>query len=312
MSKRITVGVPTYNRSEIVLQNFLKLKNVCENLNLDLLIIDNGSAQNEQLKMKSFFVKLGFTNFHMYKNNSGFHESFSRIILHTRTPFILFLSDEDILIEKNFYQIQDFIDQFNPGVMLPLRNNEKSVNFKTVFKKASPRQMVFATTYISGIVFETKVAQAKISVLESKLRNEIFWQLYPHLVLLYVLSCVKKAYTYNPITIQHVFDARIFKFKRKKRKLQASIEPYWLPTPRVLQHGSHIRCIHLLKTLVTDASSRRLMDKVENVVKKSFFGRMQDSIMITDIIALDAYKQISLKFFLSNVKYQINKLNIFK
>lgn len=98
----LTIAIPTYNRGYILEKTLLNLQNIL-NLNctyrscVEVLISNNGSSDNT----KEILSKYSFKYFNQNKN-IGFDENILFLYKHANSEYILFLSDDDILLYNGF------------------------------------------------------------------------------------------------------------------------------------------------------------------------------------------------------------------
>ena len=82
----LTIAIPTYQRSSTILNSVELLIPLCKKMNVQIVIIDNGSTDNTYitlLKKEKAFPNIKIVK---YKENMGFKESFVRIFdnIHTK------------------------------------------------------------------------------------------------------------------------------------------------------------------------------------------------------------------------------------
>ena len=97
--KILTLGIPTFNRSNILikcLDNIIRL-NILDKINI--LIIDNNSDDNTF----NLITKKYNNKFDIYKNNEniGFSKNTIKLFEYCKTKYLLWMSDEDFLISAN-------------------------------------------------------------------------------------------------------------------------------------------------------------------------------------------------------------------
>lgn len=109
---KITIGIPTYNRSESlreVLENLADLYS--SNPVFHVLIIDDSTSttcisKNSSLS-KEFNHKLPLS-LYKNKNNLGFAGSFIRLLEHCSTDYMVSLADDDFIVKDHFKEITSF------------------------------------------------------------------------------------------------------------------------------------------------------------------------------------------------------------
>lgn len=110
----LTIGIPTFNRKEIVKKNILNIlsDNFLLDNDINLIVSDNGSTDDtfdtlcdiqEQYKFGKKFKVI------KNKENLGFTKNIFELFKATDTKYLLLTSDEDFIVKKNFYILKNFL-----------------------------------------------------------------------------------------------------------------------------------------------------------------------------------------------------------
>jgi glycosyltransferase involved in cell wall biosynthesis len=102
MISLLTIAIPTYNRGYILEKTLLNLQNILDLNNtyrscVEVLISNNGSIDNT----KEILSKYSFKYFNQNKN-IGYDENILFLYKQANSEYILFLSDDDILLHSGF------------------------------------------------------------------------------------------------------------------------------------------------------------------------------------------------------------------
>ena len=124
--EKVTLYIPTYNRSERLSKNLLDLFNKIKNENLysniDILVGDNCSTDSTitVLKDLSMIAKDKRIQFNYFVNDSnlGFNENVKQGYLRFQGEYIIFLSDDDNLISGALSTYLKLIFEIKPSVAL--------------------------------------------------------------------------------------------------------------------------------------------------------------------------------------------------
>ena len=114
----LTIAIPTYNRGYILEKTLSNLKNIL-NLNtnykskIDVLISKNGSNDNT----KEILSKFPFKSFNQVKN-LGYDDNISFLYERAVSDYILFLSDDDILLNEGLICLMNKLINRNYDLIL--------------------------------------------------------------------------------------------------------------------------------------------------------------------------------------------------
>ena len=122
----LTIGIPTYNRKEAILSCLDHLYEKKIHLKARILVIDNASEdQSYQIIHKKYSHV-----FDIYKNkyNIGFAGNTIELFKNCSTEYLLWLSDEDIIIESNIEKLITILSNNSYFFLCPQYyvNNNKS------------------------------------------------------------------------------------------------------------------------------------------------------------------------------------------
>ena len=96
--KLITIGIPTYNRREIIVKHINYLLKLNLPTFVDVLIIDNNSLDGSYDAVRSLVAEND--NFKLLKNkeNVGVAKSFIKLFHESNSEYLIFTSDEDFVL----------------------------------------------------------------------------------------------------------------------------------------------------------------------------------------------------------------------
>ena len=112
----LTIGIPTFNRKEIVKKNILNIlsDNFLFDNDINLVVSDNGSTDDtfdtlcDIQKQYKFGKKLKIIR---NKKNLGFTKNIFELFGSSDTKYLLLTSDEDFIVKKNFYLLKNFLEE---------------------------------------------------------------------------------------------------------------------------------------------------------------------------------------------------------
>lgn len=129
---KLTIAIPTYNRSSYLDKNLSILYEEQKQSNFGILISNNGSNDDTINVINKWQNKLKNIQTNHFLKNKGWTHNFNYCLKETDTEYVILLGDDDF-IEKGFLkQITSYIDKKHVDlIFLKSYNNEKKSNFKS-------------------------------------------------------------------------------------------------------------------------------------------------------------------------------------
>lgn len=186
--------MPTYNRRSSIekrVQNYVALSSLEQ---INIIIADNFSTDGTFEYLRSAFKdKKNISIFQHYKNIGAAHNliQFFDIV---ETDYLMFCSDEDEVIAENISIYLEFLASEKPNYVRG--NYYKQVGQLSRLKREcangliehlSSKNLAIYSTYISGLIFNTKSCKKFIELLKSKIDISFYTKFFPHQELLYWL-----------------------------------------------------------------------------------------------------------------------------
>ena len=125
--KKITIIIPTYNRKINI--KLLRIFSNFEN-KINVYIIDDGSKKNFKDYNRKQVKKYKHIKYFSYNNNKGQSYACNVGIKKTKSQYIWFFDDDDIVTIKTIHQILFNLNKNIDGFLLPMKQvyNNKTVN----------------------------------------------------------------------------------------------------------------------------------------------------------------------------------------
>ena len=205
--KLITIGIPTYNRREIILKHINYLLKLNLPTFVDVLIIDNNSSDNSYDAVRSLVV--GNDNFKLLKNkeNVGVAKSFIKLFHESNSEYLIFTSDEDFVLMDQMIELKEFIENKSPSFISPQMylNNGSSGNIlyrgKEDISLIDPSEARDASFYTSGTVYKISECRDVLKSIDDAIDTNEFAHLYPQVLLTTLLLARGVGYFYDkPLT----------------------------------------------------------------------------------------------------------------
>jgi len=231
-NKILTIGIPTFNRSDALIKNidFILSLDILERI--ELLVIDNDSDDgtfdtlNSRYKNKFTFIK--------NETNIGFSKNTIKLFNYCKTKYLMWLSDEDFIYEENIYKLLTLLEQndyyflcpqfYLDGKLYRGKNKNTTLNYGDL-------RYPTASSHLSGLVFNvthTKDISNEFENIFLKYGN--LSKYYPQIFILIKLvsldisKCVyinfPVSYTKNPMPDTHGTDALGFLYSHTSQRLR--------------------------------------------------------------------------------------------
>lgn len=113
----LTIGIPTFNRSEFLEENLTLLAQQ-QHESVMILVSDNGSTDDTRNVVERFKNVMPNLIYHRNEQNIGFDGNMIKLYELARTPYIWFLSDDDFIEAGSVQTVVDALCQYNPTVAL--------------------------------------------------------------------------------------------------------------------------------------------------------------------------------------------------
>ena len=263
----LTVGIPSFERADSAAQTIRNLFFLNNYPEIKLVLINNGSIRTSYIEAQNELKSLKQSKYLEFQYNLGFAESFLRVIEHCETEYLLFLSDEDYLIEEGFENLLNLLKETKPSfVSLRRSSMKKHKKLKTV--KLSAIKGV--SSYVSGLIFKVDISKSHLTLLRQLCATEEFARLYPQVILAWLHASHGSAVTLNS-------PRYVLRDNLETTVSSSNGSPYWYPTERVHQYVSSLACLQKMAREMNPNVKRRLA-RIERGVKSKFFGLLFDAV----------------------------------
>ena len=157
-NKILTIGIPTFNRKEVLIKNINYILSLDILDRIELLVIDNNSDDdtfsilNSKYKNKFTFIK--------NETNIGFSKNTIKLFNCCKTKYLMWLPDEDFIYEENIYKLLNLLENNDYYFLCPqFYLNEKLYRGKNKNIALSYGDLRSASSHLSGVVFNITSTQ---------------------------------------------------------------------------------------------------------------------------------------------------------
>jgi hypothetical protein len=228
-NKILTIGIPTFNRSAVLIKNIDYILSLDILDKIELLVIDNNSHDDtfnilcSKYQNKFTFIK--------NESNIGFSKNTIKLFNCCKTKYLMWLSDEDFIYKENIYKLLDLLEQNDYYFLCPqFYLDKKLYRGKNKSAELSYGDLRSASSHLSGLVFNVIHIQDVLSEFDNiSQKYSRLSQYYPQIFLLIKLvsldisKCIfinfPVSYTKNPVPDTHENDALGSKYSHNPQRL---------------------------------------------------------------------------------------------
>lgn len=169
---KISILTPTYNREKLLerLYNSI-LKNINYELDIEWLIMDDGSTDNTKELIKKFINEDRFDIQYYSQENKGKMEAINNLIPYVTGDLIIECDSDDYFKENAFLTIKNTLNELNENTyaLCYLKYDQNECNIGNLFKEKE--------TTMFDLYFKEGETGEKALVYNSKIRREYSYEL---------------------------------------------------------------------------------------------------------------------------------------
>ena len=192
--KLLTICVPTYSRRGCIekrIHNYVALSRFEQ---INILIADNFSTDGTFEYLRDTFKNIKNVSVIQHHKNIGAARNLIQFFDIVETDYLMFCSDEDEVITENIGIYLELLALKKPNYVrgnyfkqVGGQNKLKRRCANEVIEQLSSKNIALYSTYISGLVFNTKSSKHFIGLLKNKINTSLYTKFFPHQELLYWL-----------------------------------------------------------------------------------------------------------------------------
>ncbi len=200
----LTIGIPTYNRRDAVLERIKELFAKPLPRNVSVLVIDNHSTDGTFEKLLEESEK--YDRLRVLKNdtNHGYAGNFFRLFEEVETGYLLLDSDEDEVLVERIADFLRFLRKNAPSFVSP-----QAVVFDRVYRgsgktgQIEPEDFRNASNYLSGITFDVTAVRDVCVKVQGVVQENAAVHVYPQVLVAAEALCIGRCFWYpEPITVK--------------------------------------------------------------------------------------------------------------
>ena len=216
-NKILTIGIPTFNRSDVLIKNIEFILSIDILERVELLVIDNNSDDGTFDKLNSRYK--GKFTFVKNETNIGFSRNTIKLFNICKTKYLMWLPDEDFIYEENIYKLLNLLEENDYYFLCPqFYIDEKLYRGKNKNVSLKYNELRSSSSHLSGLVFNVNQSKIISNDFENiSLKYSNLCQYYPQIFILIKLmsldisKCVfvdfPFSYTKNPMPDSHLVDS---------------------------------------------------------------------------------------------------------
>lgn len=265
---KLSIAIPTFQRCEILLSTVSLMAEMCNEISVPIVIIDNGSTDGTSASIEKLQKKYNNIRLHTFETNDGFLSSFSRIFECVETEYVMVLSDEDAVDCGALEDVLGVLERYNLGFFSPqaLQGN-KIYRGRQRSRRINPEDFVNSSFYVSGLIFRKDLSRMYMKHIVRDLGELPVVKIYPQVVL---AACIQadedSRWIASPVC------------SLRETPAESSITeelgaPYFLLDSRVRQQISWMKFIEWLRidTNSSDNARMRKVRQMEQGIVNQFF-----------------------------------------
>lgn len=180
----LTVGIPTYNRVNAVVERVGELLQYRDTVDIRILVIDNASTDGT---FESLTSEFDGTDVDIRRNeeNLGFAGNFLRLVEVTETDYLTVISDEDQVELDGLVSLIALLRDHRPRFVSPRAQTGENDCYRgrRATRPMKPEEFQSASFYLSGITFEAAAAKRHATVVHELVSHNAAAKYYPQVLL---------------------------------------------------------------------------------------------------------------------------------
>ncbi|TDO95232.1 glycosyl transferase family 2 [Halanaerobium saccharolyticum] len=295
----LTIGIPTYNRAQIVEEHLrYYIKNDLPDW-VKILIIDNNSS-DETYKNLLEISKI-FKNIEVYKNKSnlGFQGNYLELFKKCDTDYLLLTSDEDPVIIRKLSKLKNFLDKNQPTLISSQfylkgeAENENLYRGSIETREIRPNEFHNSSFYISGLVYNINNSLKIIKKIENYLKNPN--QIYPQILLASQLIAKYKCFWWSETLVEKAYqlDSEI---KGETGEMYYHISERWK------QHKLFVDFLKDMIALAKDKNQKKRIEMMLKIQEEMFIYRLRHAINQERPDLLSGFDRGAVKLYSKHLK----------
>jgi len=286
----LTVAIPSFNRAEAAEDAVVRLASVLEDSGIPILLANNGSVEDSYQRVEAELSKIPHAEYLKFVDNKGFALNLLRLLSNAKTKYVLVLSDEDDISEDLMDSLTNFL-LINEPALVTLRPGSRYSS------KLKVKKLKGETSYISGIIFNLDLVRAILPNMEILVEDEEFAYLYPQVLLAAYLRSKGDSFILSKPSVSN-------RINLPTTVTGKSGSEYWLPTERVYQYLSLMRCLDAICLWLNESEMKEL-ERFRNMNRANFFGMIFDSVKT---ISPQILGDLTRSSFKTSAKFELKKL----
>lgn len=176
-NKKLTVAIPTFNGERSIKK---ALSSIIDNISnvedLSIIVVDNDSEDSTAEVVKNFITENSHIDITYYKNetNIGYDRNVDMCVQKSKTDYIWFLSDDDIIVNMGLDKVIDVISDSKPDYILANFENEIYIS-NSIQKNLTGDQFFTETRFKCGLISSNVVRRQTWLDLDMKRYFDCLW-----------------------------------------------------------------------------------------------------------------------------------------
>lgn len=179
----LTIGIPTYNRGNLLLKRLENLRNMVYDSEIEIAISKNGTELYQEEYEEAGRISDARINYFGYNKTLNPTENWHHVVEMAHGKYVLFVSDEDDVVTEALDHYLKVLKDYPDTSLVRARTVFQNPNLEDRYAKKgieSLKLMFLSQNYLSGLIVRKKdFIEADLLKLE-QYGNNAFYRNYPH------------------------------------------------------------------------------------------------------------------------------------
>jgi len=198
MTKKLTLAIPTYKRTDVVVALIDRLLEEKLDAIVDILLIDDAPSENLKDRLGGLMDRITFI---VHEENKGYCNTFCELFENCNTEYVLVAADDDKIITEQLLQINKHLNHNSFDFLSTrwLRKNGKTYRGKNKCTSISLTEIEAASNHAPGLIYRVDAVIPLLPFLKERIRKKCqatFF--YPQVIVLYLLQLQQKKCFWHP------------------------------------------------------------------------------------------------------------------
>lgn len=202
----LTIGIPSWNRGKRARGLVERLCKLPYDVDLEILVSNNGSDKGVEDYHEIQDMKDSRVTYFEFEENKKFHGNIAQVFRKAKGNWVLLLSDEDDIVEKQLSLYMEKLEQYKEKVAVIRPGTTKMyINMKEEYAEVGLYALEaysLNNNYVSGATYNRKFMTGElVDKVERKWIDQYAYKAYPHMIFDWYMCLKGDFYRYPPALV---------------------------------------------------------------------------------------------------------------